>query len=130
MQDVEIFLEHRPGALAAMGEALGAAAVSVEGGGGWRIGERGVMHVLVADGGAARSALEGAGIRVGRVSDVVTVRLRQDVPGQLGAIARRMADAGVNIEAVYSDHDNRLILVVDAPAVAAEVADAWTKASA
>jgi hypothetical protein len=32
--------------------------------------------------------------------------LRQDVPGQLGKIARRMADAGVNIQVVYSDHAN------------------------
>jgi hypothetical protein len=33
--------------------------------------------------------------------------------GQLGKITRRIADAGVNIEAMYSDHDHQLILVVD-----------------
>ena len=71
-----------------------------------------------------------AGIRVGRVSEVVTVRLRQEQPGQLGAIARRMAEAGVNIETIYSDHDRRLILVVDDMRKASVVAEAWTGAPA
>lgn len=96
-----------------MGEALGAAGLSIEGGGGWVVAGRGIMHFLFADGEAARAALERAGIHVGRVRDVVNVRLRQDQPGQLGATARRMADAGVNIEVVYSDHDHQLVLVVD-----------------
>ena len=60
---------------------------------------------------AARS--RSAGIRVLAERDVLVQRLNQAEPGQLGKIARRMADAGVNIEAMYSDHDHRLILVVD-----------------
>ncbi|HUR79664.1 MAG TPA: amino acid-binding ACT domain-containing protein [Thermoanaerobaculia bacterium] len=110
MKDLEIALENRPGALAEMGEALGRAGVSIEGGGVFS----GVAHFLFADGEAARAALEAAGIRVVAVNDVVVQRLRQDVPGQLGAAARRMADAGVNIEVQYSDHDHNLILVVNA----------------
>lgn len=35
MKDLAIALDNRPGALAAMGEALGCAGVSVEGGGAW-----------------------------------------------------------------------------------------------
>jgi hypothetical protein len=35
------------------------------------------------------------------------------VPGQLGKITRRMFEAGVNIEVLYSDHDHQLTLVVD-----------------
>jgi hypothetical protein len=38
MKDIAIELEHRPGALAAMGEALGRAGVSVEGGGAFLAG--------------------------------------------------------------------------------------------
>ena len=66
------------------------------------------------------------GIPVLAERDVVVVRLKQDEPGQLGKIADRMALAGVNIEAQYSDHNNQLILVVDDIAKANEVATAWT----
>jgi hypothetical protein len=127
MQDLTIDLDDRPGALADMGEALGRAGVSVEGGGVFVSGGRGSAHFLFEDGAAARAALESAGIRVLAVRDVVTVRLRQAEPGQLGRIARRMADAGVNIEAQYSDHDHRLILVVDRPDAALRVAEAWAR---
>jgi hypothetical protein len=37
------------------------------------------------------------------------------------------ADIGVNIEVLYSDHDNQLILVVDDVAKGRVVADAWSK---
>ena len=52
-------------------------------------------------------------------------KLRQDVPGQLGMIARRMADAGVNIEVVYSDHASQLCLVVDDIEKGRAVSKAW-----
>jgi len=110
VKDLSIALENRPGTLAEMGEALGRAGVSIEGGGVFG----GAAHFLFVDGEAARAALEAAGIRVIAMNDVVVQRLRQDVPGQLGAAARRMADAGVNIEVQYSDHDHNLIMVVDA----------------
>ena len=121
VKDLSIALENRPGALAEMGEVLGRAGVSIEGGGVFG----GSAHFLFADGEAARAALESAGIRVLAVNDVLMPRLRQDVPGQLGAIARRMGDAGVNIEVQYSDHDHNLILVVDDFARGRAVAERW-----
>jgi hypothetical protein len=36
-----------------------------------------------------------------------------------------MAEAGVNIEVIYSDHDHRLILVVDDIAAGRPVSEAW-----
>ena len=129
MKDLAIMLEDRPGALAEMGEVLGRAGVSVEGGGAWVVDGRGVAHFLFADGTAARRALEAAGIRVLAERDVLVQRLRQDVPGQLGLLARRMAEAGVNIEVLYSDHDHQLILVVDDPARGREVSAAWNRDS-
>ena len=113
MRDLSIQLENRPGALAEMGEALGRAGVSVEGGGAWVADRRGTAHFLFADGAAARRALEAAGIRVVDDREVVITRLDQARPGQLGALTRMMADAGVNIEVLYSDHDHQLILVVE-----------------
>ena len=128
MKDLTIELADRPGALADMGDALGRAGVSVEGGGAWVVEGRGIAHFLFKDGAAARSALEEAGIRVLEARDVVVQRLNQQQSGQLGALTRSMADAGVNIEVLYSDHDRRLILVVDDVERAREVATRWGEA--
>lgn len=129
MKNLAIELEDRPGALAEMGEALGCAGVSVEGGGVFVVGGSGVAHFLVADGdvAAGRQALLAAGIRLVAVREVIDLRLRQEVPGQLGSLARRMASAGVNIEVQYSDHDHHLILVVDDPARGRQVAAEWAR---
>lgn len=137
MRDLAIALENRPGALADMGEALGRAGVSIEGGGAWVVGGAGVgatgaggtgvAHFLFKDGATAREALEAARIKVVAEREVVMLRLKQGVPGQLGKLARRIADAGVNIEVLYSDHDHRLILVVDDLLRAREVASRWAK---
>jgi hypothetical protein len=125
MQDVAIRLADRPGALADMGETLGQAGVSVEGGGGFVAGGAGILHFLFEDGYAAKKALEAAKIEVLEIREVLVQSLRQDTPGQLGMIARRMADAGVNIEVVYSDHANRLVLIVDKLEEGRRVTDKW-----
>lgn len=125
MHDVSIVLDDRPGALAEMGEALGRAGVSVDGGGVFVAGGVGVAHFLFTDGHEARRALEAAGIRVAAVREVVTVRLRQAEPGHLGKIGRLMAEAGVNIETQYSDHDHQLILVLDDMTRGRAVAEEW-----
>jgi hypothetical protein len=125
MKDLAIELDDRTGALAEMGEALGRAGVSVEGGGVFVSGGVGIAHFLFEDGPAARQALEAAGIRIVAENEVVALRLRQGEPGQLGKIGRRMADAGVNIQVQYSDHDHQLILVVDDLARGRAVAAAW-----
>jgi hypothetical protein len=113
MMDVMIALADQHGALATMGEALGRESISIEGGGAFVIGDRGLAHFLFDDGNAARIALERIGIRVLAVREVVVHRLDQAVPGQLGLVMRQIARAGVNIDALYSDHDKQLILIVD-----------------
>lgn len=128
MKDLTISLDNRAGALAEMGEALGRAGVSVEGGGAFVVGGEGIAHFLFHNASAARRALEAAGIRVLAERDVVVQRLKQDVPGQLGLLTRQMAAAGVNIEVLYSDHDHRLILVVDDLEKATRVSAAWAEA--
>jgi hypothetical protein len=129
MKDLAILLEDRPGALARMGAALGGAGVSVEGGGAWVVGRQGVAHFLIADAdeAAACAALARAGIETPVVRDVLVQRLRQEIPGQLGLLCQRMADAGVNIEVLYSDHANRLILVVDDVVAGRVVSAQWAR---
>lgn len=58
MFDLEIHMRNQPGELALMGETLGAAGISVEGGGMWLVDGVGVAHFLVDDGSGARAALE------------------------------------------------------------------------
>ena len=125
MKDLAIALENRPGALAKMGDVLGRAGISIEGGGAFVVNGDGVAHFLFEDGAAAHSALVAAGIRVLEEREVLIQRLNQSEPGQLGKISRRMAEAGVNIEILYSDHDHRLILVVDDLEKGKAVSKAW-----
>ena len=125
MRDLAIRLENRPGALAEMGEALGSAGVSVEGGGGFVFDGEAIVHFLFADGVAARKALEENGMAVLADREVLVQRLNQDQPGQLGKISRLMAEAGVNIEVIYSDHQNQLILVVDDFEKGQAVSEKW-----
>ena len=127
MKDLTIVLDNRPGALAETGAALGRAGVSIEGGGAWVVNGLAVAHFLFEDGTTARSALETAGIRVVEEREVLVQRLKQTEPGQLGEISRKMAEAGVNIEVLYSDHDHQLILVVDDMIKGRAVSEAWVR---
>lgn len=125
MFDLEIYLEDRPGELALLGETLGSAAVSIEGGGMWLIAGRGVAHFLVADAEKAVAALEAVGISVVTYREAIVQRLNQDEPGQLGKFCRALANEDVNIEVLYSDHDNQLVIVTDRPDVAKKVSACW-----
>ena len=111
MKDLKVVLENRPGSLADMGEALGNAGVNIEGMCGPCEGD-GIVHVLVDDAAAARAALGGAGIKVQGEQDVIVVPV-PDHPGVLGAICRRLGDAGVNIDFFYAATETRVVLGVD-----------------
>ncbi len=126
--DIALALPDAPDALATMAEALGRAGVKIHGGGAWFVAGRGAAHFLVDDGAAARRALETAGLVVDAVGEPLVLRLQQERPGQLGALCRRMADAAVNIQVQYSDHDRQLILVVDDPVAGRAVSAAWRRA--
>ncbi|PUB25023.1 hypothetical protein C8K30_108280 [Promicromonospora sp. AC04] len=127
MQDLEITLPDRPGALADLGQALGEAGVSLEGGGVFTHQGRAVAHYLVDDGARALQAVTAAGLGPAAVRDVILTRLDQETPGQLGALARRLGDAGVNVLVQYSDHVGNLVLLVADDDVAAcrEIVASW-----
>lgn len=127
MKDIEIELENKPGALAEMGEILGANNISLEGGGVFHNSDSAIAHFLVEEAERAEAELAKAGIKVVKISDVITQKLRQDVPGQLGMFCRKMADAGVNILTQYSDHSNQLVVVVDNYERGRKVSEEWIK---
>lgn len=110
--DVTVRLEDRPGELARLGEALGSAGVNLDGFAATTAGGQGEIHVLVEDAAAARRALEGAGIQVTGEREVLVVDAPNS-PGELGKAARRLAEAGVNIEMAFPTADGRLVFGVD-----------------
>ena len=113
--DLGVTVEDRPGGLADVGEALGNAGINIEGLCGMGLGDRGVIHLLVEDGTAARAALEGAGLTVESESEAIVSDLAGDVnpPGTIGRMARAVADAGVNMRAVYLATNDRAVAVTD-----------------
>lgn len=127
MFDLGIEFDGRPEALAVMGQALGRAGISIEGGGMFTVDGRAIAHFLVEDGAAARRVLAVAGISVTDVREVLARRLDQETPGQLGAITRAIAEAGASVDVLYSDHDHRLILLTSDQAAAATATQAWDR---
>ncbi len=125
LDDIHLLLPDEPSALSRFGRALGAAGVSLEGGGVFTIDGVGHAHFLVADGEAARTAAVDAGLNVVGVREVLVRKLNQGRPGELGRLTAALGDAGINIITQYSDHDNQLILVVDDPARAEAVTQEW-----
>jgi hypothetical protein len=112
-KDLTVFLEDRPGMLAELGEATGKAGVNIEGICALTFDGRGVLHILVEDAAAARSALADAGVEVRDERDVLVLEL-EDRPGTLGEIARNLSEASVNIELAYTTFGGvQLVLGVD-----------------
>src|SRR5215207_1806073 len=113
MNDLTVVLEDRPGALADLGEATGEADINIEGMCATTSGGKGEIHILVEDLAATREALEGAGIEVSGDREVLVVEV-EDRPGTMAEAARKLGDAGVNIEFAYTTFGGvRLVLGVD-----------------
>lgn len=111
-KDLTVILENRPGTLADFGEALGRAGINIDGICGFPCEGKGVLHVLVEDAAGARSALEEAGIEVTGEREVIVVEV-EDRPGTLGNMARKFANAGVNVDLGYLASGTRLVIGAD-----------------
>jgi hypothetical protein len=116
--ELSITLEDRPGTLAGLSEVLGRAGVNIETVAAFVAGGQFGVRVLVDDAEVARKALEGEGMTVDAIKDPLVVSL-DHAPGALGVLARRVANAGINIESSYVLGDEngkkRLVLTVDDP---------------
>ncbi|HEX2435690.1 MAG TPA: hypothetical protein VHI76_03470 [Solirubrobacterales bacterium] len=110
-----MILEDRPGELARLGELTGQIGVNILGMCALTGEGKGYIHLLVADekAAAARTALEDAGMGVADAREVLVVDI-EDRPGTLGEMARRFADASVNIELAYTTFGGvRLVVATD-----------------
>ncbi len=110
--DLTVFLADRPGTIADLGEALGSAGINIKGGCGFACEGRGVIHLMVDDPDAAAAAVGGAGLEAGPVRPVLTFKAH-DKPGELGTLARRMADLGVNVDLLYITMEGEVVFGVD-----------------
>jgi hypothetical protein len=99
--NITVVLKDEPGQLATLGEATGRAGINLQGMCALTGEGRGVINILVDDPAAARAALEEAGMGVADSREALVVDV-EDRPGTLGQLARELADAGVNIELIYS----------------------------
>jgi hypothetical protein len=93
-----IDLENKPGALATVAEALGAKGINITAVTGATCGDSGRAAITTADDAAARSVFQTLKVPF-KDYEATEVSLAH-TPGSLGKAARRLADAGVNIEAI------------------------------
>jgi hypothetical protein len=104
-------LEDRPGTLAALGELLGEADINIEAIRGAPIEGKIVVNFVADDPDKTATALKAANIQH-TTREVLIVNIL-DQPGTLGDVARVMASAGINIDAVYVMTNGKVVLRVD-----------------
>jgi hypothetical protein len=94
-----IELENQPGMLAGLAEAIAEKGINISSVAGATSSDKGTVALLTNDAAATRSVLDASGVTY-RTCGLVSATL-EDRPGSLAAAARRLADAGVNIDAVF-----------------------------
>lgn len=120
MTEFTVHLANRPGMLAMLAEQLASAGVNIEALAAYGFGEQGRAHLMVGDAASVRGLLRRAGLFFDE-REVLATTLSHE-PGAVAAMARSLADAGVNIEALYllrcSSEGLQFAIVVDDPEAA------------
>jgi hypothetical protein len=119
-------LENKPGELARVTEAIAAKGINLEGASGTVCDNSGRLAIVTKDDAGTRSALEEARVSFKEVE--ATETSLPHAPGGLAKVARRLADAGINIEALFptgmQGQSISVAIVTDQPAKAKEVLSA------
>ena len=117
MTEFIVTMENRPGRLASLAEALAAFGVNIEALAAYANDGTGTVRLIVNDAPTTRHVLDDAGLHF-EENTVLTAHLPHR-PGELARLTRLLADAGVNIEALYilkSNHDGvELAISLDQP---------------
>jgi hypothetical protein len=115
-------LENRPGELARVAEAIAKKGINIEGVSGATCDTSGRVAILTNDEAGTRTALGDATLTF-KEMEVTDASLLHE-PGSLAKAARRLADAGVNIEAIFptgmQGQNVTVAFVTDQPAKAQE----------
>lgn len=120
MTEFIVHVENRPGRLAAITDMLGSAGVNIEALAAYGHDGEGVLRLIVDDAVTTRRVLSEAGMRV-EEHTVLTAFMSHE-PGSLANITRRLAEAQINIDALYvlstSADGIEVAIAVDGPASA------------
>jgi hypothetical protein len=106
--DLTIDVENTPGALADVAAAISDAGVNIAAATCVGPGDRAELHILVPHAEAAKHLLAISHVAVTREREVVVVDV-EDRPGVLADLARKIAQAGVNLDLVYVATRNRVV---------------------
>lgn len=106
--DLLIEVENQPGALARVVAAISDAGVNIAAATCTRPGDTAAMHILVKHAEAAKHALATAFVTVTSEREVVVVDA-DDQPGVLADLARKVAEAGVNLDLLYVATKTRIV---------------------
>lgn len=106
--DLLIRVENRPGALAQITAAISDAGVNISAATCTSPSDTANLHILVKYPEAAKHALATAGVTVASEREVVVVDA-DDRPGVLADLARKVAEAGVNIDLLYLATKTRIV---------------------
>jgi hypothetical protein len=99
MRDLVINVTDRPGEIARVANALARGDVNMKSIAGIGFSKQGVIRVIPDDIEAARTALNESNIRF-EESELVTALL-ENKAGELAGIAGKLANAGLNVHAIY-----------------------------
>lgn len=118
-----IELENKPGAFARVTEAIAAKSVNITAVSGASCGQSGRAAIITSDDAATRLALTDIKAKYDEM-EVTDAALRHE-PGSLAKVTRRLADAGINIEALLpigmEGSDVQVAFVTNDPVKAREV---------
>lgn len=92
-------MENRPGRLATLTEALASAGVNIEALAAYGHDGEGTVRLIVSDAATTRRVLEEAALTA--EEHTVLTALLPDRPGELARLTRSVADADINIDAIY-----------------------------
>ncbi|MFN3479171.1 MAG: ACT domain-containing protein [Thermodesulfovibrionales bacterium] len=98
-KQLSFFLPNRPGLLSEVSSAIAGAKVNVTAICAYEMGETAYFVMNVDSNAKAKKALKAIGADV-KEEDVVVVEMPNKV-GELEKVAKRIADAGINIEYIY-----------------------------
>ena len=96
---LSVMLENKPGQLARIGTVLARAKVNIEAISVLDSAEVGVVRLVTSSNAKARAALQRAGMTVAQ-HPVLVLKLANET-GALAGAAKKLAEAGINIEFVY-----------------------------